>query len=290
MAGAAPQIQYRQEMVLGFSQRQSLLRDTTTHEAVIKGNQATFLVVDSSGTAVTRGVNGLIPAGDNNNTQVTATLVEKHDLRRMTGFNIFQSQGNQREIMQINTMSVLNRDIDGTILTELKTGTITTGSAATASMTLVQKAMVYLQNNGVPWDGNVFAVISPAFLGYLMSLAQFASADYVNVKPAINFPGWNAMDPKSAAGMGAGWYDWMGCKWIVSNQIDGVGTNSESCFMFHRSAIGHAVNTSDMDVAIGYDDEQQYSWSRCSLFHGAKLLQNTGVVEMVHDGSALVAS
>jgi hypothetical protein len=290
MAGAAPQIQYRQEMVLGFQQRQTLLRDTTTSEAVIKGNQATFLVVDSTGSASTRGVNGLIPASDNDNTQKTATLVEKHDLRRMTGFNIFQSQSNQREIMQMNSMSVLNRDIDSTILTALKTGTITTGSAAVASMTVINKAMVYLQNNGVPWDGNVFAVISPAFLGYLMSLVNFASADYVNVKPATNFPGWSASDPKSGAGMGAGWYDWMGVKWIVSNQIDGVGTNSESCFMYHRNAIGHAANVEGLDSAIGYDEEQQYSFARCSLFHGAVLLNNTGVVEMVHDGSAIVAS
>jgi len=66
MPGAAPVIQYRNEMVLGFGQRQSLLKDSTIKESVIKGNQAVFLIVDSSGTAVTRGTNGLIPAGDNN--------------------------------------------------------------------------------------------------------------------------------------------------------------------------------------------------------------------------------
>jgi len=290
MAGAAPQIQYRQEMVLGFGQRQSLLRDTCTTEAVIKGNQATFLVVDSSGTAVTRGVNGLIPSGDNNNTQVTATLVEKHDLREMTGFNIFQSQGNQRDIMQINAMSVINRDIDSVILTELETGTITTGTADTASMTMIQKAMVYLQNQGVAWDGQIYAVISPAFLAYLMSVPQFSSDSFVVVKPAVNFPGWDAMSPEMRAKMGTGWYDWMGVKWCVSNQISGVGTSSEKCFMYHRAAIGHAVDTGGMDVEIGYEGKQQQSWARCTLFHGPKLLQNTGVVEMTHDGSAIVAS
>ena len=290
MAGAAPQIQYRDEMVLGFGQRQSLLRDTVTTEAQIKGNQATFLVVDSSGTASTRGVNGKIPVGDNNNTQVTATLAEKHDLREMTGFNIFQSQGNQRDIMQINTMAVINRDIDDVILTVLDSATITTGSAATASMTLVQKAMVYLQNQGVPWDGQVYAAISPAFLGYLMSLDQFNSADYVNVKPAVNFPGWDAMAPEARSKMGSGWYDWMGVKWCVSNQIAGLGTSSEKCFMYHRGAVGHAVNTEGMDVDIGYEGKQQLSWARCSLFHGAAKLQNTGMVEILHDGSAIVAS
>lgn len=288
MAGAAPQTVYRDEFVLGFGQRVSLLKDTTTEELMIKGNQAVFMTVDSSGTAVTRGVNGLIPAGDNNNTQITATLLEKHDLRRMTGFNIFQSQGRQREIMQLNCMSVINRDIDSVILTELANGTLDTGAAATASMTMISKALATLGNNGVGMDGNIFAVVSPAFLEYISNLPSWASADYVNVKPLTNYPGWNAMDPKK--GMGLGFWEWKGVKWIVSNQLSGVGTASCTCFMYHRAAIGHAVDTAGIDSMIGTNDEHQYSWARCSLFHGAKLLQNTGIIRMIHDDSALVAT
>lgn len=290
MAGAAPQTQYRQEFVLGFTQRQSLLKDASTKEMVVKGNTATFLVATTSGTAVTRGVNGLIPASDNDNTQVSATLAEKHDLRRMTGFNIFQSQSDQRAIMQMNAMSVINRDIDLVILAELANGTLDTGStAATATLTMVNKALTQLQVNGVPWDGNIFAVVSPAFIAYLMDIPAFASADYVNVKPNSAFPGLNASSPGKGGG-GQGWYEWRGVKWMANSLVTGVGTSSESCYVFHKSAIGHAVASGDIDTAIGYDDEQQYSWARCSLFHGAKLLQNTGVVKMLHDGSAYTAT
>jgi hypothetical protein len=287
MPGAAPQIQYRQEFVLGFAQRQSLLKEATTREMMVKGNQATFLVANTTGTAVTRGVNGLIPSGDNENSQVTATLLEKHDLRKMTGFNIFQSQADQRLIMQINTMSVINRDVDSTIITELATGTLDTGAAAVASVTLIGKAIAQLQANGVPWDGNVFAVVSPAFMEYASNLPAFASADYVMVKPNVNYPGLNAGDPRKA---GQGWYEWKGVKWIVSSQIPGITTNAEKCFMFHRSAIGHAANVGEVQSVIGYDDEQDYSYARCTLFHAGKLLQNSGVVQMLHDGSALVAT
>lgn len=289
MAGAAPQTIYRDEFVLGFGQRQSLLRETTTKELMIKGNQAVFMVVDSSGTAVTRGTNGLIPAGDNNNTQVTATLAEKHDLRRMTGFNIFQSQGNQREIMQLNTMSVINRDMDAIILAELANGTLDTGAAATASMTMISKAIATLGVGGAAMDGNLFAVISPAFLEYISNLPSWASADYVVIKPLSQaYPGWNAMDPKKQ--MGLGFWEWKGVKWIVSNQLSGVGTAACKCFMYHRNAIGHAVDTSGVDSMIGVNDEHQYSWARCSIFHGAKLLQNAGIIQMLHDDSALVAT
>lgn len=276
----AAQIQYRQEFIAAFEQRQSLLREAVTTEAVVKGNQATFLVAGSgTDTAVTRGVTGMIPAKADTESQLTATLVEWHDLRRKTNFNIFASQGNQRAIMQMNTMSVINRKIDSEILTELATGTVTTGAAVTASMNLVTKAKTKLGNAGVPWDSNIFAVISPAFEGYLMQIKEFASREYIGKAPMDNAdPAWRDRPLM---------YHWMGVNWIVHPNVTGVGTASESCFMWHKSALGHAVDTAGIESPIGYDDEQAYSWARCSVHMGSKLLQNSGIVEMVHDGSAL---
>lgn len=280
MSVDAAQIQYRQEFIAAFEQRQSLLRDAVTTESVIKGNQATFLVAGSgSDTAVTRGVNGLIPAKADTESQLTATLEEWHDLRRKTNFNVFASQGNQRAIMQMNTMAVINRKIDSQILTELATGTITTGAAVTASMALVTKAKTKLGNAGIPWDSNIFAVISPAFEGYLMQIKEFASREYIGKPPMDNAdPAWRDRPLM---------YFWLGINWIVHPNVSGVGTASESCFMWHKSAIGHAVDSAGIESPIGYDAEQAYSWARCSVHMGPKLLQNTGIVEMVHDGSAL---
>ena len=42
-----------------------------------------------------------------------------------------------------------------------------------------------------------------------------------------------------------------------------------------------------MNVAVGYDDEQDYSYARCSNFTGAKLLQQNGIVQFLHDASAI---
>jgi hypothetical protein len=280
MAVDAAQVQYRQEFIAAFEQRQSLLRDAVTTESVIKGNQATFLVAGSgTDTAVTRGVDGMIPAKADTESQLTATLAEWHDLRRKTNFNVFASQGNQRAIMQMNTMAVINRKIDSEILTELATGTITTGAAVTASMQLVTKAKTKLGNAGVPWDSNIFAVISPGFEGYLMQIKEFASREYIGKAPMDNAdPAWRDRPMM---------YFWLGINWIVHPKVAGVGTASESCFMFHKSAIGHAIDAAGLESPIGYDEEQAYSWARCTVHMGSKLLQNSGVVEMVHDASAI---
>lgn len=283
MAETAFQIQYRQEFIAGFEQLQSLLRSYVTTEAVIKGNQATFLIADSgNATAKTRGVNGLIPARGDNLSQPVATLVEWHDLVRKTDFNIFASQGNQRAIMQMTSMGVINRKIDQDIITELNTGTVNTGAAAVASTGLTLRAKTILGNNEVPWDSNICMLVTPAYEAYMMQEAEFASRDYIDGGPTRNAdPAWRDR-PIS--------YFWLGMNWIVHPRLPGAGTNAEKCFCFHKSAIGHAYNADNIEARAGYDEEQDYSWSRCSVYMGSVLLQNSGVVVINHDGSALAAA
>ncbi len=278
MAATAFQTQYRDEFIATFEDRQSRLRSCCVTESVIKGNTATFLVAGSgSATAVTRGVNGLIAARADDNTQTSATLEEWHDLVRKTNFNVFASQGNQRAIMQMTTMGVINQKMDDQIIAQLDTATQDTGTATTASIDLVIKSKVILGNAFVPTEeeDNMFAVVTPAFMGYLQQIKEFASADYVDVKPFT--------------GPTRKYRRWLGVNWIEHPRLTGVATTLEKCYMFHRNAIGHAADTAGLDTPVGYDDEQAYSWARASMHMGAKLLQNTGIVQMKHDGAAYVA-
>lgn len=279
MSETAFQTQYRQEFIHGFEQRQSLLRETVTTEAVIKGNSAVFLVADSgSSEAVTRGVNGLIPARADNLTQNTATLTEWNDLVRKTGFNIFASQGNQRQIMQQTTMAVVNRKIDSQISTVLNTGTVAIGSSTTLpSVDLFQNARVKLSNASVPWDSNITLLAQPSFLAYLEQAPEFSSADYVNMRPmAGDDPSWR--DQPMA-------YKWRNTLIVEHPNLPGKGTSSEINFLYHKNAIGHAADSAGLQSPVGYDEEQNYSYARCSMYMGAVLLQNAGVVVITADGS-----
>lgn len=281
MSDTAFQTQYRQETVMGFEQKQSLLRDTVTTEAVIKGNTAVFLVADSgSAVAQNRGVNGLIPARSDNLTQNSCSLTEWHDLVRKTNFNIFASQGNQRQVMQDTTFGVLNRKIDDQIVTELNTGTVTLGSSTTIPNTfLFQHAVVKLQNASVPWDSNVTLLCQPAFLAYLELATEFASADYVDMRPYGKDDNASWRDKPMA-------YRWRSTLIVAHPNLPGKGTSSEISFMYHKAAIGHAADTAGMDTTVGYNEEQAYSYARASMNMGAKLLQNSGVVVITADGSA----
>jgi hypothetical protein len=280
MADTAFQTQYRQEFIAGFEAKQSLLRDLVTTEAVIKGNTAVFLVADSgSATAQTRGVNGLIPARADNLTQQSCSLSEWHDLVRKTDFNVFASQGNQREVMQVTTMGVVNRKIDDQISTILNTGTVAIGSSTTIpNVSLFQNGRVKLSNASVPWDSRVSLVCQPSFLAYMEQAPEFANAQYVDIRPyASNEPSWR--DKPMA-------YRWRNCLIVEHPNLPGKGTSSEKSFLFHQTAVGHAMDVEGLETPVGYNEEQDYSWARVSAFMGGVLLQNAGIVVMTHDGSA----
>ncbi|RTM07412.1 MAG: hypothetical protein EKK31_11655 [Hyphomicrobiales bacterium] len=280
MAIEAQIVQYRKEFVGAFEQRVSSLKAMATKETVMNGNQATFLVSGSgTDTAVTRGTNGQIPYGNPTNSQVTATLVEKHAPYELTGFNIFASQGDQKRIMQMNSMAVINRDIDLTILAELANATQDYPSTAqTASLQMVLGAKAILGNADIPIEeaDNMFGIISPAFEAYLEQTTEFSNGDYVDVKPFGQ--------------ASRRFFRWAGINWAVSSRITGLGTSSELCYLFHRNALGYAVNVGEEKIAVGYDEKQDTSWTRATLFHNAKILQNTGIVKWTHDGSAFVAT
>jgi hypothetical protein len=269
---------YRRQFVAAFEQEVSSLKMTTTKESMSNGLTTTFLVAGSGGdTAVTRGVNGQIPYGNPTNTQVTATLVEKHAPYELTSFNIFASQGDQKEIMRKASMMVINRDIDLTILAELANATQDYGSGP-ITLSTVLGAQAILGNNSVAVEeeDNMFAVISYAMRAYLMQTTEFSSGDYVEQKPY--------------GGPARKFWRWAGVNWIVTPLLTGNGTSAEICYMYHRNALGYAVRVQEESISIGYDDKQDSSWSRATTYHAAKILQNTGIVKITHDGSGFAAT
>ena len=289
MADSAFQLQYRQEFIAGFEVGQSLLRTCCVTEAVIKGNQAVFLTADSGGAiAQTRGLNGQIPSRVDNLNQFTATLIEYHDLVQRTGFNLFASQGDGKRIMQETSMKVINRTIDLDILSKLATTTNAT-AVTTANLALVTRVRTKMGNNAVPIQeiDNMFFVVSPAFMGYLYQTKEFTNAFYVDMKVLTGeSQGVGGVSGSNASGT-TRMLRWAGFNWIETSMLTGLGTNNELCYAFHRNAMGHAVNSGEITAVADYNRRQDYSWARTSVYMGSQLLQNKGVFQVPHDGSAM---
>lgn len=269
---------FKQETVEAFRQKRSLLSQCARKESMMNGLQVTFLVSGSTGdTAVTRGQNGHIPYNSPTNTQVTATLTENHAPYSLTGFDVFASQGNQTQIMREEALAVINRTMDTAILAELANATQDFGSGP-LELNTVAGAVAILGNNFVPVDEmeNMFGIMSPSAYAYLWQTAEFSSKDYVEVT-LMN-------------GATRRMINWGGVNWITSSLVTGLGTASEILYIFHRNALGYAIAMGEEKIFAGYDEKQGESWCRAELFHAPKILQNTGIIKITHDGSEYVAT
>ena len=276
------QIIYRDQFVAGFERRSSVLREAVTTDTESRGGGVYFLIASSNNrTAVTRGSNGLIPSSDDSQSQVLASFAEAHDLQKRTGFDIFRAQSNQLEIMRMNGMAVINRKIDDVIINgALATGTVNLGSVGTMSKTVANQIVTKLRNAFVGEDtsGQLYAAISPAAYAYMTDITSFANTLYCTATGGKMEEGIPSIGK---------WKYWMGIMWTEHTGLTGVGTNSCTCFAWHKAAVGHAIATGSIDAVIDRNREQDYSYARHSVYQAAQKLQNAGIVKFTHDDSAL---
>lgn len=272
---------YGMELIEGFERKGSLLRTTVFTEAMRSGNQFVFNVEDSgNATAVTRGFDSNYPSRSMNNNQVTLTLTEWADIPTKTGFNIFAnpaSDGAQRQSMYNSAYNVIARTVENEIITAL--GLATTGPSAVPSddaLGLITQGLVNLGNNFVPTDdGQVYVACTHGFLSALQRTKEFSHSEYVPM-----------MQWDNGVGSMKKMYQWNGLNIFLQNGLSGVGTTNATCFMYHKNAIGHAIDNDSFSTFVGYDGKQDQSYIRCSAFSGAALLQNTGVQKLLFNDTS----
>lgn len=268
------QILYREEYVSAFEQRQSYLRDSVTTESMVKGSSAIFLVTGKADTMKERGVDGLIPAANESDTQITISLKEMHHRATQTGWDIFTGQSDRRRILQERGMKAANKEIDDVILSALDATTTTynSGSAITLSYGKLVDIISDLYEAEVDVDGMVTCVWSPKTYARILTFAQATSVDYINQKPLLE--GYQAP------------FRFLGAMHIMHPRVPGVGTSAAKNFVYHKAAIGHAIDNAGIKTDIGFNGEHDYSYARHTVFHGAKVLQNSGIIEVTTDDTA----
>lgn len=269
---------YKEDYIEAYELRKAALVPTVRNDTQDNGGSLVFLVAGSGNrAAVTRGPNGDIPPADDSQTQVTLNFAEAHDYKRYTAFDIFKAQGDQLKLMRDNSLAVIHRKQDAVIIAAAESGTVTLGAVGTMDMTVAQRVSTILRNAhvGSTMPGNITAVVSPAAFNYMLNITSFSSADYTAMKKVDD--GLPLMTDQRY---------WMGIQWIAHDGLTGVGTTS-TCFAYHRDALGYAVSTRGIDVQADRNGEQDYSWTRASIFHAAVKLQNAGIVKWTHDDSGL---
>jgi hypothetical protein len=278
---AAIQAVYRERAVQQFERTTSVLRPTVTSDTITRGGTVYFLVAGSGGhTAVTRGADGLIPAGDDSQTQVPVVFREDHYLIYRNGFNIFTAQGQQLDIMSAAGNAVVNRKMDQIIIQSIESGTVTLGAVGAMTKDIANKVVVKLRNAFVgetETGENIYVLVSPAAFAYLNDVTSFGNSLYSETGGEME---------EGIPQLGR-WKFWMGANWGEHTGLTGVGTTACTCLAWHKNAIGHCISPAGLDAYIGREEAQDRSVVRHTVYHGAARLQNTGIVKFTHDDSAL---
>jgi hypothetical protein len=267
--------QYREEWIVSFQRGETPLKNAVSRELMTSGLTAKFALQGAAGRMTERGVNGLIPSRNRTDTQPSITLKEKHSKETQTGFNVFTAPANLREAMQNAGALAAYREIDYTIIDALATATnqYNGGSAITLTHGKIVDALTDIFENDVVTSDMITCVWTPKAWGRLLTIPEFKSVDYVADKPLV---GYGVDKPKV----------WMGAVHFMHNGLPGRGTATASNFIFAKPAVGHAIASGEIQVAAGYNDEDDYSFSRHTIYDGATILQQSGVIEVITDDTA----
>lgn len=269
--------QYKNEWITLFQRGETYLKDTVMRETILAGHSsATFAFAGVSSDMTERGVNGLIPAANATDTQINVPLKEKHFLEKETDFNVFTSQGEGlRKAMQMRARTSAAREIDNEIVRALTAASnvYNSGTAVTLTHGKIVDIISELRENDV--HGMVTFVHSVKSFARLKTLQQFTSVDYVDQKPLMGDDERPVM--------------FAGARHVQFNGLVGKGGATAALYVYAKDAVGHALANESTDVKSGFDDEQAYSWARSTIYHGAKILQQAGVLKVVHDDTAAFA-
>ncbi|MFN7089979.1 MAG: phage capsid protein [Allorhizobium sp.] len=275
MAYAITKTQYVDEWVVAFQRGETYLKERVSKEVLISGSSATFAIQGAAGRMTKRGTNGLIPSRNRTDTQPTIPLEEKHSKETQTSFNVFTAAANLREAMQNAGAQAAAREIDYTIIDALSTATNQYNGGAAITMTFGKTvdALTDLFEQDVMVGNEITCLWTPKSWARLLTFQEFKSADYVSEK---RLDGLSLDKPKV----------WMGATHIMHNGLPGRGTATASNFIFAKPAVGHAIAQDRVMVDAGYNGEDDYSYSRHTIYDGATILQQAGVIEVITDDTA----
>lgn len=267
---------YRQEFVNAFSNSGGLFAGSYVDEAEINGNTAKFLVAGAPPEMVTRQGNGLIPAVNPSDTQPTITLVEKHYKETKKSFDIVNGQADQRMIMQNRAAKAVRREGDSVIRDTLTgaTNQFNGGTALTAvSLANITEIISDLYDNEIDDDGNIYCAWSPKVWAQLQQIPAFTSSEYVR-DGVLEGP----QQEKRR---------WLNAVHFMDPRATGKGTSACKNYIWHRDSLGYANNLlpGEDGYAAGFNSEDAYSYVRGSVHHGASILQQAGILEVLFDES-----
>ena len=262
--------QYQAEVKEAYQRQGSKLRPMVRSKTEVRGASTVFQRV-GRGTAASKTRNGVVPVMNLDHTAVECFLQDHYAGDWIDRFDELKTQHDERAVVANAGAYALGRKTDELIIAALDAAT--REAAGTAPGTTdddgltrakVLLAFEMLGEADVPDDGERYAVVGWKQWSELLTLPEFANADYVG---GDQLP-WKGTQAKR----------WLGALWVPHSGLSRNGP-LRHCYFFHRTALAHAA-AAEVTTDVTWHGDRAAWFVNTMMSQGAVLVDDTGVVRM----------
>ncbi len=266
--------QFEADVHLQYQQYGTKLRNTVRVKNDVKGSSTTFQRV-GKGTASTKSRHGLVPTMNIQHTPIECVLQDFYAGDWCDAMDELKTNTDERKVIASAGAYALGRKTDELIISALSKATNEV-AADTKGLTKekIMKAIEKLNELSCPDDGQRFGVVGVHQWSELLSIKEFTSSEYCGENYALI----NGSEARK----------WMGVIWILHNNLPLISGNRQ-CFIYHKTAIGHAVG-SEVKSDISWQGDRQSHFISNSMSQGSCVIDESGIVKIsCKDDAAIVA-
>ena len=256
---------FEAEVHLQYQQMGSKLRQTVRTKDHIVGSTTVFQKV-GKGIASTKARHGKVPVMNVDHSTVDCNLQDYYAGDWVDSLDELKTNINEQQVVAKAGAYALGRKTDELIISQLSATTTSAGSS-TEGLTR-DKVLVAFETLGIsdtPDDGQRYAVVGWKQWTELLTIAEFANAEYVG---ADELP-WKGTQAKK----------WLGSLWLPHSALPKDASNVRQCFWYHKTAVGHAVG-SEVKTDITWHGDRAAHFVNNMMSQGASLIDPSGVVKM----------
>lgn len=255
--------QFEAEVHTKYQQQGTLLRNTVRTKNNIRGKSTTFQII-GKGTASTKTRHGTITPMNLEHSNVEVTLADYYAGEWVDKLDELKTNIDERGAVAKAGAYALGRKTDDLIIAAMDKGTnVIDGSTSGMTLDIALESFAKLNTLEVPDDGDRYAIVSPLIWNQLLKIKEFSDSDYVDDKSFMK---------------GRQCKKWLGINWMQHNGLP-KSSNVVNCFMYHKSAIGHASGC-DVTSDITWHGDHAAHFVNNMMSQGAGLIDNDGIVKI----------
>lgn len=256
--------QFEREVHEAYQRMGSKLRGTVRSKSGVRAASTVFQLI-GKGTASTKSRHGKVPVMNVSHSPAECVLADYYAGDWVDRLDELKTNIDERAVITNAGAYALGRKTDELIIAQLDAALNHAGTDADGlTKAKVLAAFEMLGAADVPDDGQRHAVVGWKQWGELLSIDEFASADYVG---ADELP-WRGTQAKR----------WLGTMWLPHSGLTLSG-GARLCHWYHKAAVGHASGA-DVTTDITWHGDHAAHFVNSMMSQGACLIDRSGVVTM----------